>query len=155
MAGDQDKARDPILPTRGDANAARELIREIASRPEGRLRIAVDQERTPDVPGGELPEVAARLLVRMLQEIARGHAVTVVPCRAELTTQQAADMLNVSRPFLVKELERGKLPFHRVGTHRRIRLDDLTTYRDSMRQDQRSALGELVEEAQDLDMGYD
>ena len=72
----------------------------------------------------EVPAPAARLLIRLLNEMARGHAVTIIPIHAELTTQQAADLLGVSRPFVIKLLEEKRLPFHLVGTHRRIRFQE-------------------------------
>ena len=73
----------------------------------------------------ELPTSSLRLLVDIPSELAEGDAVKVVPVRVELTTQEAADMLNVSRPHLVKPLEGGALPFHKTGKHRRIRFADL------------------------------
>lgn len=73
----------------------------------------------------ELPTSALRLLVDILAELAEGNAVEVVPVRAELTTQEVTDMLNLSRPHLVKLLEEGALPFHRAGKHRRVRFADL------------------------------
>jgi excisionase family DNA binding protein len=77
-----------------------------------------------------------------------------VPVESELTTQQAADVLGVSRPFLVKELDAGKIPVRMVGTHRRIRLEDLTRYRGTIDEKRHKVLDKLTKQAQELDMGY-
>jgi len=102
----------------------------------------------------ELPPEAARLLARILTEFANGNAVTVVPVGSELTTQEAAELLNVSRPHLVSVLEAGKLPFRRVGTRRRIRLADLLRFKDIEDAKQKQALDGLAAEAQKLGLGY-
>lgn len=77
----------------------------------------------------ELPTSALRLLVDILAELADGNAVQVVPVHAELTTQEAADLLNVSRPHIIKLLADGVLPFHKTGKHRRIRFADLMLFK--------------------------
>jgi len=108
-------------------------------------------------PQGEklyLPDSVATLLACLVHELARGNAVTVVPIHAELTTQQAADLLNVSRPFLVKLLESGQIPFHLVGTHRRVYFRDLMAYRQQQSQQRREALARMAQEAQELGL-YD
>ncbi|WP_332607764.1 helix-turn-helix domain-containing protein [Achromobacter sp. ESBL13] len=103
----------------------------------------------------ELPTSALRLLVDILAELADGNAVKVVPVHAELTTQEAADMLNVSRPHLVKLLEDGVLPFHRTGKHRRVRLADLTQYKEARDRASQEAMAELARQAQESSMGYE
>jgi excisionase family DNA binding protein len=102
----------------------------------------------------ELPPGAVKLLMAILEDMASGHAVTIVPVNAELTTQQAANFLNVSRPFLIKLLEDKKLPFRRVGTHRKVRFDDVLRYKEDIDRKRRAVLDELAAEAQNLKLGY-
>jgi excisionase family DNA binding protein len=102
-----------------------------------------------------VPEPAVRLLVELLRELGRGNAVTVVPFQAELTTQQAADLLNVSRPYVVKLLEEGRIPYRTVGPRRRIRFADLMAYKRDDDAYRRSVADELTLEAVELGMGYD
>ena len=103
----------------------------------------------------ELPTSALRLLVDILAELADGNAVRVVPIHAELTTQDAADMLNVSRPHLVKLLESGALPFHKAGKHRRVRFADLMAFKAQRDRTSSLAMEELARQAQELRLGYE
>ena len=102
----------------------------------------------------ELPAGAVELLQAILEDMASGQAVMIVPQNAELTTQQAADFLNVSRPFLVGLLEQKKLPFRLVGTHRRVRFEDVLRFKENIDTQRRKVLDRLAAEAQDLKMGY-
>jgi len=101
-----------------------------------------------------IPTSALRLLLTVLTEIGQGNAVSIIPIHAELTTQEAADVLNVSRPFLIQLLEKGDIPFHKTGTHRRVRYQDVMAYKNNVDSARRQALEELAAQAQDLDMGY-
>jgi excisionase family DNA binding protein len=102
----------------------------------------------------ELPAGAVKLLQAILKDMASGRAVTIVPQNAELTTQQAADFLNVSRPFLVALLEQKKLPFRLVGTHRRVRFEDVLRFKENIDTERHKVLDELAADAQELKMGY-
>jgi len=101
-----------------------------------------------------VPTSALRLLLDVLTEIGQGNAVSVIPIHAELTTQEAADVLNVSRPFLVQLLERGEIPFHKICTHRRVRYQDVIAYKNCIDTERRKSLDELAAQAQELGMGY-
>ncbi len=103
----------------------------------------------PDGQTVDLPEEAFRVLGDVVRAMRLGKAITVAPVDQQLTTQEAADFLGISRPTLVKKLEDGTIAFERTsgGRHRRVRLVDLLNYREAQRQDRRAALGELTEEA--------
>lgn len=137
-------------PPSTEAALAKETSRVLAARLRGddllRLRI-VDGSSREIV---RLPAAAVRLLVRILEEMARGNTVALTPVHAELTTQQAADMLNISRPSLIQLLDKGKIGYRRVGTHRRVRLDALMKYKRHADAARRAALTELAAYDQEL-----
>ena len=97
---------------------------------------------------------AIRLLKEIIEEMAQGRAVTLLPVKAELTTQQAADLLNVSRPFLIGLLQEGEPPFRLVGKHRCVLVDDLMSYIRKDDNSRRRAADDLSADAQELALGY-
>lgn len=102
-----------------------------------------------------IPRKALELLQFILSSMAQGKAVSLIPSDSEVTTQQAADMLNVSRPHLVKLLKQGALPFKKVGSHRRILREDLLTYEARQAKQQEHQLQLLADQAQKLHLGYE
>lgn len=102
----------------------------------------------------ELPPKALRLIADVLGMLAQRQPIILMPQKVELSTQEAASFLNVSRPFVVKLIETGKLPCRKVGRHRRILFDDLLDYQKASRTETEEALQALADEAQELGMGY-
>lgn len=100
-----------------------------------------------------VPREALRLFVNLLEHMADGDIVTLFPIHAELTTQQAADLMNVSRPFLVKQIEEGEIPFTKIGKHRRIKFKDLMDYKNRIDSLRHQALDELAALDQEIGLG--
>jgi excisionase family DNA binding protein len=146
-----------VLPDEKEIAAAVESSRQLAAflttKFETQRIELVDEMQQREVI--ELPTFALRLLGEILSERAIGNAVKVVPIHAELTTQEGADLLNVSRPHLVKLLDQGALPHTKTGRHRRIKFADLMTYKEHRDQASRDAMDELAAQAQELGMGYE
>jgi excisionase family DNA binding protein len=130
--------------------AARALARFVAETPKGQLSIEDSAHRVQVV----LPRAAVLLLQGILREMAQGHAVILIPVHAELTTQQAADLLNVSRPYLVSLLESGVIPYRKIGTRRRVVFEHLMAYKKAEDAKRMEALNELTRQAQELNLGY-
>jgi excisionase family DNA binding protein len=130
-----------------------------AQRGLSRLSAADREHIQLRVDGGEdeavlVPRAAFDLFLEILGQMANGNAVTIVPVHAELTTQQAADLLNVSRPYLVRLLEDGSVPYRKVGTHRRVKFADLVVYREQQAQRARAAMQALARESQELGLDF-
>lgn len=146
-----------ILPDEKEIAAAvassRQLAAFLTTKFETQRIELVDETQHREVV--ELPTFALRLLGEILSELALGNAVKVVPIHAELTTQEGADILNVSRPHLVKLLDNGALPHTKTGRHRRIKFADLMTYKEQRDLASRNAMDELAAQAQELGMGYE
>ena len=141
------------MPTDQDTQIARvsslalaPLIQENATS-EAHIRFG-----TKGIPEAEitLPPSAVRILLATLQEMAKGHAVTLLPVDTELTTQQAAELMRLSRPSLIKMLDENKLPYRKVGAHRRIRYEDVLHYLEVERARRKKVMEELVAETERL-----
>lgn len=147
-------AHRQLPPSAQDAAIARVsgqlLSRYVRQKRPLTLRVTdVDQERPIELPAG-----AVALLMEILEAMAAGRGVTLMPENAELTTVQAAEVLNVSRPFLIKLLDEGMIPYRKVGKHRRIRMEDVMAYKAAIDREREAVLDQLVSEAQEQDMGY-
>lgn len=146
---------DPVRPSANDTLLAQETSRRLANLRNENADVKVKilgQEGYEDAV--VIPSAAMRLLLRVLAEMGDGNAIALTPIHTELTTQQAADLLNVSRPYVVQLLENGKIPFHRVGTHRRVLFEDVMQYKNNLKEKRRKVLAELSAEAQELGLGY-
>jgi len=149
--------RLPIaIPSQEDAEAVTQLDRTLESalevhgqKPDGTsphplTLLAPDGSQVP------IPPAVYELLHEIVHHMAHGDSITLVPRHRELTTQQAAGILNISRPFLIKLLERGEMPYRREGTHRRIALEDVLAYRDRRSTKRRQGIEHLAQKSQDL-----
>jgi len=103
----------------------------------------------------EIPKKALILLFTILDNMADGKSITLLPSDAEISTQQAADILNVSRPHVVSLLNKGEIPYTKVGTHRRIQLNDILAYDKKLQKNRNSKLNFLAKQAQELNLGYE
>jgi excisionase family DNA binding protein len=141
----------PMIPSEAEAVLAKKTSRVLASRLRDAdpLQLRISDDLSPEGTL-KLPASAVRLLVRILEEMARGNAVTILPVRAELTTQEAADMLNISRPSLIRLLDEGKIEYRRVGSHRRVRFEGLMEYKRRADAARRAALAELAAYDQEI-----
>lgn len=143
-----------LPPTPQDAAIARvsgqALSRFAATRGPLKLRVTDAEQMEPI----ELPADAVALLMEVLEAMAAGRGVTIIPENAELSTVQAAEVLNVSRPFLIKLLEDGSIPHRKVGKHRRVRMEDVMSYKAAIDNEREAVLDQLAADAQDQDMGY-
>lgn len=145
---------EAIAPTKAGSALARKSTLRLAAHlgESGGLRLELKTAATSEEL--ILPPCVVRALIRILDEMGRGNAITLTPVRAELTTQQAADLLNVSRPHLVKLLDEGAIPSRKVGSHRRVQFEDLLAYKKQFQTQRHAALDEPQALSQELGMGY-
>ena len=132
----------PILPSLHDAEMAKALNTKFNSK------------KTPNVSVKELPDSVLLLVKEILAQVAMGNAVSLSAMPRELTTQQAATVLGVSRPFVIKLLEQGELAYRKVGSHRRIAFEEVLAYQERSKVNRFASLDALIADAQELGMGY-
>lgn len=137
------------IPSNAEAILAQQTKRALGLRPD-MATLDLRAMNVASEPTIRIPATAARLLLQILDELSQGHAVKVIPVLPELTTQEAADLLNVSRPTLIQLLGEGRIEFRKVGTHRRVRLDSLMSYKRALHADRLAALAELTAYDQEL-----
>jgi excisionase family DNA binding protein len=138
------------LPTESDATLAQETCRLLAPRVRSSAPLSFRFLDASEEETLRIPAPAVKMLVRILEEMALGNAVTLTPIHAELTTQEAADMLNISRPSLIQLLDDGKIEYRKIGTHRRIRFERVMAYKRAADAERRAALAELAAYDQEI-----
>lgn len=141
------------LPTAQEIEQAKETSRLLSKYSEDQLRIRI-LDKQGEGEDMVLPGYAFNLLLDILTQMSMGNAVSFMPVNAELSTQQAANLLNVSRPYLVDLLNKGDIPFRKVGTHRRVLAKDVIAYKEKEDEERLKVLQELTDQAQELNVGY-
>lgn len=142
------------LPTQMEVEEAKVFSRTLskfASTDRAQLSIKGANGEADDI---ILPGHILQILLDVLSEMSKGNAISLIPHHQEISTQEAANLLNVSRPFLVGLLENGEIPFRKVGAHRRVKLTDVLEYKDQSDAKRLQALNELTALSQEEGMGY-
>ena len=139
---------EPITASESEQPALRKLDRTLENSNPGSMLIGPNGEQIP------LPPSLFLVLRRIVYHMTQGRAVTIVPINKEMSTQEAADILNVSRPYLIKLLEQGDIPYTKVGTHRRIHLSDLMEYKKRRDAERERAINEIARISQEAGL-YD
>jgi excisionase family DNA binding protein len=134
--------------------AASRLMGEALDRPHAGRVALVEESDGADVSRLEVPPETLRLLSQILALMARRQTFTLYPVSSELTTKQAAEVLGVSRPYLIRVLESGGIPYRKLGRHRRVLMKDVLAYKETMQVSRKKALDEVVTASEDVD-GYD
>lgn len=140
--------KPPVFPSAGEERQMHRLSAILQQEERGAKLVSSSGEEL------EIPDSVYEVLMQIVFEMDQGHGITLIPEHAELSTQRAAELLNVSRPHLVSLLERGDIPFYKVGRHRRVRLNDLLAYRSRRDSNRRRLLKKMTEDAQDAGL-YD
>jgi excisionase family DNA binding protein len=143
---------ETFVPSENDTQKAKDFSRTLAREIAPESRVTIQREDHGEAI--EIPPTVFNVLMKVLAVMSEGKAFSLIPMDQELTTQEAADILNVSRPYLNKILDLGEIPHRKVGRNRRIKFNDLLEYKRLQENNSKIALQELADEAQELDMGY-
>jgi len=142
------------LPTKAEIEQARQSSQTLSKYADvERVQVSL-QSSNGETDELVLPGYVVQILLDVLSQMSQGNAISLVPYHQEISTQEAANLLNVSRPYLVNLLETQQIPFHRVGTHRRVRLRDVLDYKERIDEQRLDALNELTSLSQQEGMGY-
>ncbi len=142
------RVSEPVSATEGTLGQVQQLAKLITETLHGRGAQPRFTLLGPNHEALPLPKDVLTLLQQLLAVLASGDAVSIVPVQKELTTQQAANLLNVSRQYLVQLLDEGKIPFHRTGTHRRVYTQDVLEFRTRRKAERRANLAEMMQDTQ-------
>lgn len=140
-----------VVPTQGESRLARETLQKLIAHRSRAHRVDLFlSTASGSAEPAPIPERALELFAEILRQTAEGNAVAVLPVHQELTTQEAADLMNVSRPFIIALAEKGELPVHRVGSHRRIPVAAVLALKSRTDADREKALDFLTAQSQEL-----
>lgn len=141
----------PIQPSAADAKLAAQVSSQLSQARQSGSELRIQAGNGEML---RLPKAVGDLLHVLLAEMAQGNAVALLPVHTELTTQEAADYLNVSRPHLIRLLNEGRISFRLVGTHRRVKFGDLDAFKKANEAVREKVMDDLAAQAQELEMGY-
>ncbi len=149
----QERNNRPVVPTPEDVQLAKESTRKFAALStkdkEDAHYVLTDKQSNVEL---KISKAMFEAFIELMKEMADGKAIMLIPVDAELTTQEAADMLNVSRPYVVKLLDEGQIPSRTVGRYRRVRFEDLLKYQQEMEARRQAALNEMAAQTQELEL---
>jgi excisionase family DNA binding protein len=145
------RAKHPTINEQKTAKDSAATLKEILTEASGSVKTFVFQIEGKSIP---IPSKAVLFFEKVLEEMSLGNSVEITSVEQELTTQQAADLLNVSRPHFIKLIESGKIPFKKVGSHRRVKQADVLKYKSDLKELRRKGLDFLAKEAQEMGLGY-
>ena len=138
------------LPSADDRQIANHLLRILASQKPGEAKLHLTDPKTRKPVEITLTPAMSDLFLELLRHIGSGDAVTLVPIQQMLTTQQAADLLNMSRPYLIRLIEKGDIPHSMVGRHRRLKTEDVFAYKAERDKIRSKAMDDLIADGSDL-----